>query len=283
MTIRGCLVYNVKTGKLMGFTDNDNGAEQEWLHDVLDTEERNEHQSSIASKLLQFQWLSLDNKFQFGVSYYLVSTTTGTQIQDKFFENVGMLLAHNFRVVGAVCDGAAENRTFMELAGREGLHQLFVGQFDYDDDVPFCMLNPHDPSWPIFLISDPNHNTKKGRNQLYKSGLVIGEGPCTRSMEMDYLPMVWEMIVDVWKWDNYHADKRTFLTEAHIFLTAFSLMKVSLATAVFDPRVFGGTSVEANGVRVHNYGGLNRTEDGERCPSHCNGSTPWFETLPENT
>ena len=56
-------------------------------------------------------------QFYYPCGYFLTRGISATQLNRIFWEGVGLLHAHNFEVIVSICDGAPENRTFMDING----------------------------------------------------------------------------------------------------------------------------------------------------------------------
>lgn len=142
------------------------------------------------------------------------------------------------------------------------MHAQYVNQFEYTNDFKFCVVNPCDPSWPIFVLSDAVHALKKGRNNVEKSGVLRANGaPPIREMEMDGLPINRQHWVDVFHWYSRFNSASTGLTYDAIYLNAWNRMRIPFAMKTFSPSVLGGISWEDEGL-VEKRGGMNRTDAG---------------------
>ena len=105
MKIKEGLVWSAESNKLLDFTD----IEYEGIGD------------QIATNILQF-FLKFVFRFAFPCAYFAVKNLTGIQVSNAFWEGIYLLHRFGFNSVLSICDGASENRKFIQSSS-----QTFVG------------------------------------------------------------------------------------------------------------------------------------------------------------
>ena len=136
-----------------------------------------------------------------------------------FWNGVRHLHEYGFQVIVVCCDGAACNRSFMEM--------------NSTTTNPGQTLNTYG-NWPLFLISDPTHLIKKMRNNFSKSGF---HSSCTRTLFLNGQPILWRHVRDVYDRDKCRPLHFTPLRADHVNLTSLSQMRSRLAYDIFNERV----------------------------------------------
>lgn len=115
-----------------------------------------------------------------------------------------------------ICDQGATNRS---MADRMGI----------TEEAPFFMHN----SSRIYFMFDPPHLLKSLRNNLSKYDFTVNNQAVS-----------WKYVVELYKRDQLEKIKLVpKLSDAHVFLPAFSKMKVKLATQVFSHSVACGINL----------------------------------------
>ena len=102
-------MFSASTNVLLGWSDSDLVASGQRIRHLLEDDEQADCMGHVATHMLQFTWTSFGVKFLYPLSYHFVDGMTGVQLYDSFMEGVRLLHAFGFRVLCAVCDGAAEN------------------------------------------------------------------------------------------------------------------------------------------------------------------------------
>ena len=72
--------------------------------------------TSLATHVLQFYFKSIFSSFQFPY-YFLTNGISAQDLNRIFWQGVGLLNSFDFKVFLTCCNGASENRAFMELNG----------------------------------------------------------------------------------------------------------------------------------------------------------------------
>lgn len=114
--IKEGLVFNPSTFELVGFTDLD-GDEIELpsIGQLKESDSRPENK--LATHVLQFYFKSLIAKFYFPCAFFLTRGVTAQKLNRLFWQGVSILHGFNFTIMLACCDGAPENRAFMNMNG----------------------------------------------------------------------------------------------------------------------------------------------------------------------
>ena len=128
MSISQGIVYNLSTGKMMGFMDNDLAAERAELGNFLSDDDLGDlkHAGGVAKQALQINLSSLHCPFQYPVAYFLTNGYTGIRLGHIMRKGFRLLRMFGFWVLATVGDGASENRTWQQLVSRHELLDLFL-------------------------------------------------------------------------------------------------------------------------------------------------------------
>lgn len=122
----------------------------------------------------------------------------------------------------ACCDGAPENRAFMNMNGTNPTKSKCYN--------PFSKM-------PLFFISDPPHLMKKLRNNIYNSGFKSQNVRFTRSLQKSKKYILWDHIYSVYQRDKKRRLYATDLRSAHVHLDNLSKMRVKLAVKTLSGTV----------------------------------------------
>ena len=133
-----------------------------------------------------------------------------------------MLHGFQFTIMLACCDGAPENRAFMNMNGANPSKSKCYNPFSKK---------------PLFFISDPPHLLKKLRNNIYSSGFKIQNPRFTRVLQRNGKYILWEHIYSVYQRDRRRRLYATDLRSAHVHLDNLSKMRVKLAVQTLSRKV----------------------------------------------
>ena len=121
------------------------------------------------------------------------------------------------------CDGAAENRAFMDMNVADKSRSMCCNHFS---------------NVPLFFISDPPHLMKKLRKNLHNSGLMNKiNARCTRTLEKDKKYILWDHIYSVYERDRKRRLYATDLRSAHVHIDSLSKMRIKLAVKTLSSKV----------------------------------------------
>ena len=149
MKVKDGLVYDINTGRLVGYTDIN-----------IDTELEQMNENKIASHVLVFMIRGLKSNFKLAAATYATTTATAEQIYVRFWELVGIVELLGFKARVFVGDGASTNRRF--IASHKN---------DYPDDtITFRAKNKFAPERAVYFASDVPHLLKTTRNNWENSG-----------------------------------------------------------------------------------------------------------------
>ena len=214
--IKEGLLFDPSSWELIGFVDLE--CDETSLASTCKPTTRDK----LASHVLQFYFKSVFSSFNYPCGYFLTKGISATQLNRIFWEGVGMLHAHNFEVIVSICDGAPENRTFMDINGCNE-----------------TVSKTHNPfsNCPLFFLSDPPHLLKKLRNNLYNSGHKDMCPRYTRCLSLDSKDILWDHVYSVYLRDKQRHLFSTDLRSSHVHLDSLSKMRVKLAVQVLNSKV----------------------------------------------
>eukprot|EP00111_Clytia_hemisphaerica_P013446 TCONS_00039477-protein len=211
------LVFDKHTGELIGFVDLGDSDLNSSTFKEVDT---------IATHCLVFYVRGISTDLKFSFAYFATVGATGAQLMLLFWKAVSILeLTCKLKVVVTVSDGASFNRAFFKC--HKELSQS-------NSSVIYRTINIFSPERRfIYFISDSPHLMKTMRNAMYHSQRG---GVRTRDL-WNCNPILWNQIVHIVQDDiNRNLKLLPKLTLAHISLTSYSAMTVSLATQVLSSK-----------------------------------------------
>ena len=156
MKIKAGLVFSVRSGKVVGFTDIGSIA-----NEVADFERRcrGETEPPVASHVLVLMVRGIFSSLHAVVGYYPSTGVTSDQLYPCLWEAIVCLEAAGFIVRSLVSDGASPNRKFYRLHSKETT-----------TEPTYFTANPCDPDRQVFFICDVPHLMKTTRNNWENSG-----------------------------------------------------------------------------------------------------------------
>ena len=202
LKIKEGLVWNQSTWELIGYVDID------------ESENIKESKDRLATHILQFFYKSLFHNFEYPVAFFLTKGICKDTLNRIFWVGVSMLEIVEINIILACCDGASENRAFINYNRKSKDHCSCTNPFS---------------NMPLFFLSDPPHLIKKLRNNLFKSGQKELDSRFTRLMTLNGQPVIWQHIVDVHNRDKLQYLQETPLRRAHMDIDSLSKMRVKLA------------------------------------------------------
>ena len=131
------------------------------------------------------------------------------------------------------CDGAPENRSFMNRNGTNATKSKCYNPFSKK---------------PLFFISDPPHLMKKLRNNIYSSGFKSQNPRYTRLLEKNKKSIMWDHIYSVYQRDKKRRLYTTDLRSSHVHLDSLSKMRVKLAVHTLSSKVQADMAFHENNV-----------------------------------
>ena len=221
--IKEGLVFDLSSFEPFGFADIENS-----IHDLelpcASTQSENDEkpEEKLATHVLQFFYKSLFAKFDFPCSFFLTKGITALKLNRLFWQGVSLLHGFGFSVMVTCCDGAAENRAFMDMNITDKSKSMCYNNFS---------------NVPLFFISDPPHLMKKLRNNLYNSGFKEQNKCYTRTLEKGKKYILWDHIYSVYERDKKRRLYATDLRSAHVYLSSLSKMRVKLAVKTLSSKV----------------------------------------------
>ena len=179
--IKEGLLFDPSTWELIGFTNLDS------TEDTCDSKgsSTNDHpEAKLATHVLQFFFKSLFAKFDFPYSYFLTKGITAQKLHRIFWQCVSILHGFQFTILLSICDGASENRAFINMNGTNASKSQGTNRFS---------------GRPIFFFSDPPHLMKKLRNNLFSSGFKEKHTRFTRTLNINNKDVLWDHIYSVFE------------------------------------------------------------------------------------
>ena len=206
--IKEGIVFDPSTFELFGFTDLDD--DEIDLPSVGQLKESDcNPEIQLATHVLQFYFKSLFGKFDFPGAFFLTRGISAQKLNRIFWQGVSMLHGFKFTIMLACCDGAPENRAFMNMNGTNASKSKCYNQ--------------------LFFISDPPHLLKKLRNNIYSSGFK-SQNPCfTRLLQKNGKYILWDHIYFVYQRHRKRKLYATDLRRSHVNLDNLSNMRFKLA------------------------------------------------------
>eukprot|EP00731_Ephydatia_muelleri_P013889 Em0007g1199a len=217
MSIHEDLVYDKHSGELIGYTNlgdinNHLLAFEKSLSDPGPPE--------IANSMLMFMVQGLFIPLQFPYCQFPCCSVTGDLLFKPIWEAVYRIERCGFQVLGITFDGAPANRRFLKLHNASSSHA-----------ITYKVQNKYDPQRFIYFFSDPSHLIKTARNCLASSA---------RHMQYKGKSITIKHIEEVYYIDKGNSIGLSLLPKIkleHIKLTAFSKMRVDLATQLLSESV----------------------------------------------
>ncbi|KAI8771576.1 Transposable element P transposase [Biomphalaria glabrata] len=218
MAIKSDLVYDQRSGEVVGFVNSDN------------VKESSSYQ--LATHVLVFFIVGINTNLKMSLGYFGTQSATPLDLYTNFWRAVQNLENHcGLKVIASTCDKASANVK---------LHQLHDSQID--STICFKTINHCATDRFIYFLSDVPHLLKTVRNNIFKSG--YGK---SRLLWNNGNHIVWSHIVDLYNRDITSDLFRTHLTSDHINLTSHSIMNVQLAAQVLSKTV--GSVMQAYGSK----------------------------------
>ena len=219
--IKEGLVFNPSTFELVGFTDlDDDEIELPSIGQLKESDSKPENK--LATHVLQFY---------FPCAFFLTRGVTAQKLNRLFWQGVSILHGFNFTIMLACCDGAPENRAFMNMNGNNASKSKCYNPFSRK---------------PLFFISDPPHLLKKLRNNIYTSGFKCQNSRFTRLLQKNGKYILWDHIYSVYQRDKQRRLYATDLRNAHVHLDNLSKMRVKLAVHTLSEKVCRDMALHEN-------------------------------------
>ena len=228
MKVQEDLVWDKNTNELIGFVD---------LGDIDLNYAALKKVDDIATHVLVFLIRSVVNPLSYSFATFATTGVNSSQLFLIFWRAVAILeMTCNLKVIATVSDGASQNRAFYRM------HIAFTD--DAGKDVVYRAVNLYASEQRfIWFFCDAPHLIKTARNCLANSGA----GRNSRLMWNDGAFILWNHISKLY-YEDVNCGLRLLpgLTNDHINLTSYSVMRVGLAAQVLSSTV---SSV------LQNYGG----------------------------
>ena len=218
MKVQEDLVWDKHSGELIGFVD---------LGDITINYATLKKVEQLATHVLVFLVKSIVNPLSFSFASFATTGVSCDQIMPIFWKAVCYLENIDLHVISATADGAASNRRFFRM------HKFLQGEGV--SDVIYRTRNIYSIEHRyIYFFADVPHLIKTARNCLSNSGA----GRSTRYMWNDGFHLLWSHIAAIYN-EQLESDLKFVpkLTNDHIHLTSYSVMRVNLAAQVLSDTV----------------------------------------------
>ncbi|KAK6165467.1 hypothetical protein SNE40_022391 [Patella caerulea] len=218
------LVYDKKTGELVGFVDLDSTSNELMkLENIL-----NDSKPGLATNMLVIMVRGISSSLKYPIACFPTKGITADFLYPILWETVESLEYDcNLKPVFITCDGAAANRKFFAL------HKSPTCT---SGDDCFWTWNPFSmPKRKMFFISDVPHLLKTARNCFSNSYSHNQK----RKLWKDGRDISWAHILRLYEEniENNLYCQANKITRSHIDLTPFSKMKVNYAAQIFSETV----------------------------------------------
>lgn len=221
MSIRSDLVYNSRTGELVGFT-NLTSLEAELA--ALEAEiSGGTYQRKLAKKILVFMLQGCVSPLLTVAAIYSTDDLSSFQLYTRAWDVIYAVEEAGAKILLLIFDGASTNRKFIRMHFNMG-----------DKDFTYVTINcASGESRLIYFMLDPPHLLKTCRNCLANS---FGHRNSRKLCNNDQC-LSWRTIEDLYDIEKKLRVQMTKLTQAHVKLTSFSCMNVRLAAQVLSGTV----------------------------------------------
>ena len=228
MRIRDDVVYDIRSGELVGFV-NLPESESDFLATIEDLVSVEKLASAnkngvpvpeLATHILQFMVRGLTSGVTYPLAYFPTSSMKASELYEIFWEIVKQLELQDIRVLVSVSDGAGVNRAFLKMCCGDDVNSYYKSVNPFaGDEIRF-----------IYFISDAPHLIKTARNCVsnsnfhQKTRLLWNNGD-----------IFWTHFLDTFNKDlNMTPRYAPKITVNHLYLNAFSKMKVNFAAQVLS-------------------------------------------------
>ena len=215
--IKADLVYHKHSGELIGFVNLNNTC-----NELLELEKSFGENESIAKYLLVLMVRGITTNIRYPLAAFATLGITSDFLYPIVWEAISHLeIFVGIHILFICCDGATPNRKFFKLHGQ-------------GNELVHFTENPYNSEAFIYFISDPPHLIKTTRNCFSNSYSHFKSRKLWNLQDIS-----WMDIVSLF--ENY-CELNCFspcpkLTRAHIDLTLFSRMNVSLAAQILSNTV----------------------------------------------
>ena len=234
MKIRSDLVYDKKSGQLIGFIDLDKtGNCLRNIQQHLKNEGK-----AVARYVLVIMVRGLSSKLKYPLAHFATNGIVADQLFSILWKAVQILEVDlDLNVLFITGDGASPNRRFIRLHEGEG-NPLVV----HHAENAFS-----DESRAIYFISDPPHLMKTTRNNFSNSFAHSK----TKKLWKNGEHISWQHIVELYEkhcTGLYRLCPK--LSKEHINLTSYSYMKVNLAVQILSETVANALELTSRNTTV---------------------------------
>ncbi|KAK3912214.1 Transposable element P transposase [Frankliniella fusca] len=221
MSIRSDLVYSSRTGELIGYTNL--SSMESSMRELQAEMEGKTYEKRLAKKVLVFMLNGAVNNIQFVPAVFSTDDLSAAQLYMRTWDVIYAVEEAGAKVLTVIFDGASVNRKFITMNFNAG-DKAFIHK---------TKNTASGESRDLYFMLDPPHLIKTFRNCLANSY----SHRQSRRLWKDGQHLSWKAIEALYEITKNDKFKTTKLTKAHIYLTSFSCMKVSLSSQVLSRSV----------------------------------------------
>ena len=219
MSIKDDLVFDSVSGELVGFAnlgDNMN---------IFQSNRESQLTDRVARTVLVFMVNGIASPLKCSLAYFATRSCTGRMLFSLAWKAIGYLDCYvGLKVIAIVSNKASANQSFHKM------HPINKNGVSYKANNPFATDEKRD----VFFFSDAPHLVKTLRNNLANSG----SGLNTRLLWNNSYYLLWKHVSDCYEKDCIgQVRKLPKVTNEHISLTSYSVMRVNLAAQVMSSSV----------------------------------------------
>eukprot|EP00794_Sanderia_malayensis_P001655 gene1655-1842_t len=221
MSVKDDLVYDRVTGELIGFVDVGKNMDQFMKKGF----KAGNMVDKVATHVLVIMVCGLTSHIKRAIAYFATQGCPGTIIFSLVWKAIGYLETFvNLKVIALASDKASPNQFFYQM------HTNEANEIVYKAKNPFAK----DGERYIYFFSDAPHLLKTLRNNLANSG----SGKKTKFLWNQSNDLLWKHVQGCYEEDaKCQIRKLPKLTNEHIYLNSYSVMRVNLAAQVMSHSV----------------------------------------------
>ena len=218
MSIKDELVFDSVSGELVGFANRGDNM------NIFQSNRNSQLSERVARKVLVFTVNGIASPLKCLLAYFATRSCTGSMLFSLAWKIIGNLECYlGLKVIAIVSDKACANQSFYKI------HPINKNGVSYTAISPFATDEKRD----VFFFSDSPH-LKTLRNNLVNSG----SGLNTRLLWNNSYYLLWKHVANCNEKDCIgQVRKRPRLTNEHISLNSYSVMRVNLAAQVMSSLV----------------------------------------------
>jgi len=208
MKIRQQFLWNAKEKLVEGFEGDFEGAAVAEMSIARMLEQR---EQTIATELMVFWFTSFgERKLAFPVGHWGISKPTYTNVHLLWEKAYNALFNRGYEVILSVCDGASENRKFIQSKVKRSSGSLQGIGIDIKDHFISALTDE-----PVYFITCQTHLLKKLRNNLYRSDVDPKVNPNTGRRKNTRLLRDWNTTDKKWQQMRWSTLQELWVCSSH--------------------------------------------------------------------